>query len=89
MDTVDNLKRRLRGLEQQVRELERRLSGIPVRMPAGGGGGLAIRSYDTFPPIPSGPTIIYCKDQIYYADSESTVWYPLVKFTSETGEVGT
>ena len=43
----------------RVRDLEGRVPGIPLRVPAGGGeGGLAIETSTTFPAIPAAPPII-------------------------------
>lgn len=74
----------------RVRDLEGRVRGIPLRVPAGGGeGGLTIETYTTFPDIPEEPTIISCKNQLWYAQSGYTTWRPTCAFTLESGEPGT
>ena len=82
---------RIRALEDEVRELRKQVSRIPVRnaVGGGGGGGFSIKQYTDFPEIPEVPTIISCKLQLWYAESGYTYWKPAVEFTSETGEPGT
>lgn len=60
-----------------------------VAFGGGGGGGGLIQIYEDFPAIPTNPTIISCKAQLWYAESTYTYWMPAVAFTDETGEPGT
>ncbi len=49
------------------------------------GGGLRINSYDTFPAIPSVPTIIQVYGQKWEADDGDTRWRPMSDFTDKDG----
>lgn len=82
---------RIRALEDEVRDLRKQMSRLPVRYAIGNGsgGGFSIVHYDTFPPIPEVPTIIDCKDQLWFANANYTFWKPCVEYTPETGVVGT
>ena len=55
----------------------------------GGGGGTEIKTYNTFPDIPTKPTLISCKQQVWYAEQGYQKWYPLARFPSATGTPGT
>lgn len=84
-------KRQMQKMQAELDDLRRLTTRLPTR--SGGGGGSArafrIQTFVLFPPIPSVPTIISCKGQAWYAEDTYSVWYPMVKPTSDTGVVGT
>jgi len=75
-------------LKERVRLLEDLTQHVPLRTPPGG-GGLNIKTYEDFPDIPSAPTIISCKEQLWHAEYDYDYWKPMSTLTSETGEPGT
>jgi hypothetical protein len=78
-------------LEERIATLERAIGKLPSRIAVGAGAAnqFTIESYDTFPAIPSKPTLIACKGQLWYADSGYTHWTPAIYFSSYTGTPGT
>lgn len=56
---------------------------------AAGGGGSSIRVVDdVFPAIPNSPTIIQTPKQKWECYVGYTRWYPMSKYTTATGVVG-
>jgi len=47
---------------------------------------MRIRAYGNFPPIPTQPTIIWCKGALWGANAGATYWDPISDFTTATGE---
>jgi len=89
-DEIRLLKMKVQQLESALREIQSQIGKQPLRVASGGGGGgFQIRSFDEFPPIPERPTVIDCKNELWYAREGYTVWKPSTSFTDETGEPGT
>ncbi len=87
--TEQELIRRLEAIERELQKLRSQTAKLPTRSTGGGGGGFAIVSYDEFPAIPAKPTLIWCKDQIWGCGPKDTpyeYWFPMMVYTSETGE---
>lgn len=76
-------------LKEEVRGLKAAIKNVPLRPAAGGGGGMVIKEYETFPEIPSKPTLIWCKGQVWSAGEGDTKWKPDSDFTAELGTPGT
>jgi hypothetical protein len=49
---------------------------------------IQIRSYTTFPAIPTVPTVISLGAQLWYAETGYTAWKPVVHYTTKTGAPG-
>lgn len=56
-----------------------------IQEPDTNGGGLSITEFDSFPPIPDEPTLIYCKNRLWFAAPGYVRWDLLNGFSSYFG----
>jgi hypothetical protein len=89
-----SLEARMARLEREIRRVEDKTRGLTTQIPTrfrkgGGSGGMTIETVDTFPAIPSSPTIIYFTgdSNLWWAGPGQTHWIPQ-DFTSYDGTVG-
>lgn len=88
---IRRLESDLRDALKRIASIEKQIGKLPLRVAhtSGGGGSFTIETFEEFPEIPTEPTIISCKQQLWYAEVGYTVWKPTASFTTASGTPGT